>query len=163
MNAIVAYNDHFVIGDKDGRIPWRIKAEIEHFKQVTMGHTVIMGRKTWDSIPSKFRPLPGRTNIVLSKSVREFPGAHQVISLQHAMKLAEEINPGDEPILIGGAQVYLEAIENGLLSSVLATHVHGHTDVDAGAYFPNLKAMGWSETLWGGSPEYDVYLYLPPR
>lgn len=70
VNIIVAYNDHRVIGNK-GDIPWKIPADMKRFKELTNGGVVIMGRKTWDSLPPKFRPLPNRINIVLTRQKNE--------------------------------------------------------------------------------------------
>lgn len=67
MIGVVAIDEQFGIGMKDGKIPWRITEDMSHFKELTTGGAVIMGRKTWDSIPSKFRPLPDRDNFILSR------------------------------------------------------------------------------------------------
>lgn len=90
-----------------GDIPWRLPEDQARFKRVTTGATVIMGRATWDSLPARFRPLPGRRNIVLSRdSCAQFPGAEQAGSLHDALALA-----GTADIWgIGGAAVYAEML-----------------------------------------------------
>lgn len=95
-----------VIG-ADGRIPWRLAEDQARFKRVTWGATVIMGRATWNSFPARFRPLPGRRNIVLSRDPEaQFPGAEGAGSIAGALTLA-----GDADIWgIGGAAVYAEML-----------------------------------------------------
>jgi dihydrofolate reductase len=95
-----------VIG-RDGGLPWHLPEDLAHFRTVTSGHPVIMGRATWDSLPERFRPLPGRTNIVLSRRPDLLaPGAHVVPDVAAALALA-----GDgEAWVIGGTQVFGETI-----------------------------------------------------
>jgi len=73
-----------VIG-RDGTLPWRLPEDLAHFKALTTGATVVMGRTTWESLPPSFRPLPGRRNVVLSRSVRELPGADVTDSVAYAL------------------------------------------------------------------------------
>jgi dihydrofolate reductase len=75
---------------------------MERFKKLTMGHPVIMGRKTWESLPDKFRPLPGRRNIVLSRTINELPGAEVCHAFQHVPNILE----GKDAFVMGGASVY---------------------------------------------------------
>lgn len=72
VTIIVAYNQNFVIGNNLGKVPWHIPDDLKFFKETTMGHACIMGRKTWDSIPPKYRPLPGRFNIIVTRGHRNF-------------------------------------------------------------------------------------------
>mmetsp|Transcript_26812 Transcript_26812/g.39676 ORF Transcript_26812/g.39676 Transcript_26812/m.39676 type:complete len:486 (+) Transcript_26812:105-1562(+) len=135
-----------------GKLPWRLSADMEHFKRVTMSgdstNAVIMGRKTWESIPSKFRPLAGRTNVVLTRQTNgEYPSDVLVASsLEHAV---EQLNVREDVgtiFCIGGAQVYQEAIESGLVNSVVYTEV-SNFKVDEGkkldAFFPPLLGHEW--------------------
>jgi dihydrofolate reductase len=89
----------------DGQLPWHIPEDMAHFRQLTMGHTVVMGRRTWDSVPERFRPLPGRRNVVLSRAASyDAPGATVVTSLEAALE-------GDDEIWVaGGAQIYAAAL-----------------------------------------------------
>ena len=92
-----------MIGD-DGTIPWRLPEDMAHFRALTIGHPVVMGRRTWDSLPDRFRPLPGRRNIVVTRNPGwRADGAERAASLDDALDLVE----GDERVfVIGGAEIY---------------------------------------------------------
>ncbi|WP_136587927.1 dihydrofolate reductase [Microbacterium hydrothermale] len=95
-----------VIG-ADGGMPWHVPEDMAHFRAVTASHDVIMGRRTWESLPPRFRPLPGRRNIVVSRSTEwAAEGADRAASLDDALRLAA----GDEVWIIGGGMLYAEAI-----------------------------------------------------
>ncbi len=104
---VVAVAANGVIG-QGGRIPWRIPEDMRHFKAVTMGKPVVMGRKTWESLPKK--PLPGRTNIVVTRD-RNFhaSGAIAVHTLEEALARAAAEKP-EEIAVIGGAEIYAAAL-----------------------------------------------------
>ena len=107
LGAIWAQTDAGIIG-RDGDMPWRAPEDLVHFKKVTLGAPVIMGRRTWESFPPRFRPLPGRTNIVISRSVaeaQERDGALWVPSLDAALYAAAV-----DAWIIGGGSVYAEAL-----------------------------------------------------
>lgn len=114
LGAIWAQAENGIIGAK-GTMPWHVPEDLAHFKRTTAGHPVIMGRATWNSFPEKFRPLPGRTNIVLStqaaarEQLRE-EGAVPVASLDEAIALARESAGGEEIWVIGGGKVYAQAL-----------------------------------------------------
>jgi dihydrofolate reductase len=96
-----------VIG-RDNSIPWRIPEDVARFREVTTGHPVVMGRRTWDSIPARFRPLPGRRNIVVTRNGRWYgDGAERVGSLEEAVALAGDV---PEVFVIGGAELYGAAL-----------------------------------------------------
>jgi dihydrofolate reductase len=104
VGLVWAQSTSGVIG-RGGDIPWRVPEDLTRFKQVTMGHTVVMGRRTWDSLPARVRPLPGRRNVVLSRQTDfTVDGAEVVGSLEAAL-----VNSKTEPEtwVIGGAQIYL--------------------------------------------------------
>lgn len=113
LRLILARAANGVIG-KNNALPWHLPEDLAHFRQLTMGATVLMGRKTWDSLPPRFRPLPGRRNLVLTRQAGwQAPGAIPVHSLAQALSLdtgpAAANQPG--PIwVIGGAQIYAEAL-----------------------------------------------------
>jgi dihydrofolate reductase len=152
ISIIVAFNKNRVIG-VNGGIPWRLPEDIAMFKERTMGHTVIMGRRTWDSIPEKFRPLPGRRNIVLSsKAMEHFQELAETIlphPWQHeydigpfffhrfdsAMELCRK-RPFGNVFIIGGEQIYRHAIKEGVVDRVIASIVDN--DAAGDAYFPQL-------------------------
>lgn len=105
MDLIAACDRNFCIGVlKDGvyRIPWHIPEDLQDFRDFTMGRKVIMGRNTWESLPQKVRPLPGRENYVVSRSLTTVPGA-QVVSLEKAARLVNAV-------VIGGSQLYAQLI-----------------------------------------------------
>lgn len=135
---IVAAADNGVIG-KNGAIPWRLPEDLRRFKALTMGHPIVMGRKTWDSFPKK--PLPGRTNIVITRQLGwRADGAVPATSLEDALRLAEDL--GDTVFIIGGGEIYRAAL-------TLATHVElteVHRAFDGDAHFPALDKSAWRET-----------------
>jgi len=137
---VVAYAENRVIG-RNGTIPWRISEDMLRFRNLTMNHPVIMGRKTYESIPVKFKPLPQRTNIVLSRS-SEFNPGHGIIiskSLKEAIERGGEIDK--EVYIIGGQNVYEQVLP--LASRIYATEIKGNYNGDA--YFPDFNRKEWDE------------------
>jgi dihydrofolate reductase len=134
---VLAMASNGVIG-ANGALPWRIAEDMKHFKAVTMGKPVVMGRKTWDSLPKK--PLPGRTNIVVTRD-REFTaqGAMVVHSLDEALAMT---SGADETAIIGGADIYKQALSRADI--VHLTQVHGAFDGDA--HMPAFDPAAWRET-----------------
>ncbi|MEO7549160.1 MAG: dihydrofolate reductase [Ramlibacter sp.] len=126
-----------VIG-KDNTIPWRLPEDMAHFKAVTMGCPVIMGRKTWDSLPAIFRPLPGRRNIVVTRQPDwQADGAERAATLDEAITLC-----GDTPRawVIGGAQIYRLALPLADLAEITEVGI----DVQGDTFAPALGAA-WHE------------------
>ena len=106
INMIFARSANGVIG-RDGVMPWHLPEDLAHFKKLTLGSPVIMGRKTWDSIPVKFRPLPDRTNVVVTRQPNwQAPGAQTAGSLKDALALC---STASDVWIIGGAQIYAQA------------------------------------------------------
>lgn len=129
VSLIVARSQNGVIG-ANGQIPWRLPNDLKRFKQLTMGHCLIMGRKTHVSIG---KPLPGRTTIVLSRGGAHIPFApwvHVAESLHHALKIAVDQEEDIEPFICGGGEVYRDALEQGLVDRVYLTVVEQHVDGD---------------------------------
>lgn len=136
---IVAYDTNRAIG-RDGDIPWmgQLPIDMRHFRDTTRGHTVIMGRKTFESLPEASRPLPGRHNIVLTLSRRAIAG----VSLAHSINEALDI-AGKDGFVIGGGTVYEQALP--YVDRVIATEID--TEIpDTDTFFPELAASEWSET-----------------
>ena len=135
--AAVARNR--VIG-KDNKLLWNIPEDMAHFKALTSGHTVIMGRKTWESLPPRFRPLPGRRNIVISRQ-KDYaaPGAEVADSLENALKLA---STATTIFVIGGGQIYRQAMP--LADRLEITEVDLEPEGDA--WFPEIAAVDWEQT-----------------
>jgi dihydrofolate reductase len=104
VGLVWAQSTSGVIG-RGGDIPWRVPEDLARFKQVTMGHTVVMGRRTWDSLPARVRPLPGRRNVVLSRQTDFMVDGAEVVGSLEAAFATSEIEA--ETWVIGGAQIYL--------------------------------------------------------
>jgi len=135
LAIIVATNARRVIG-VDGDLPWRIREDLRHFKRNTMGHCIIMGRRTWDSIG---RPLPGRTSIVVSRNPDlQIDGAHVVSSPDAGVALARALGD-EEPRIIGGASLYAWALP--VATRLLLTEVD--RDVAGDTFFPE-----WDRSVW---------------
>ena len=120
-----------VIG-QGGVMPWHLPEDLAHFKRVTQGHPVIMGRKTWDSIPPRFRPLPGRSNIVVTRqAVWQENGVQRASSLREALQFCEN---SEQAWVIGGAQIYAQALP--LADTLVVTEIDADFDGDAFAPVP---------------------------
>ena len=118
-----------VIG-RDGGLPWRLPEDMAHFRDVTMGHPVVMGRRTWESLPERFRPLPGRRNVVLTRDPGwSADGAERAASLEEALRRLE----GESRVsVIGGGEVFAAALP--LADELLMTEID--TDVEGDMFFP---------------------------
>lgn len=138
--AIVAMGDNLEIGYK-GDLIWHIKEDLKRFKSLTMGHPVIMGRKTRESLP---KALPGRTNIVITRNP-DYSAPDSLIanSLDEAIEMAKKAEGADKIFIIGGGQIYDESFP--LLDSLEITHVYD-TPKDVDTYFPKVTAEDWQLT-----------------
>lgn len=133
VSIIVAIAKNGTIGDKNSLL-WHIKEDMRFFRTTTSGHAVIMGRKTFESLGSK--PLPKRTNIVITRADREFDGAFTAHSLEEAIRLA---GSDEEIFIIGGAQIYAEALN--VADRLYITHVDREYDGDTS--FPEVDFSRW--------------------
>ena len=125
---------------KGNALLWRESADQQHFRRVTMGCPVIMGRKTWDSLPERFRPLPGRVNIVVTSNPKwQAEGAHTAASLDAAVALA---GAAPKAFVIGGAQVYALALP--LVDELVLTEIDA--DLDGDTFFPAWSRAHFTET-----------------
>ena len=133
ISLILARADNGVIGDKGG-LPWRLPDDLRRFKALTMGKPIIMGRKTWESLPKK--PLPGRTNIVATRD-HAFAGEGVVIvhSLEEALDRAQEENP-TEIMVIGGAEIFAAAMPQATRIYLTEIHAAPQGDVRLPAFAP---------------------------
>ena len=137
INLIFARATNGVIGNK-GAMPWHLPEDIAHFKRLTNGWPVIMGRKTWDSLPAKFRPLPGRTNVVITRQPGwSESGAEPASSLADALRLCGQ---AEEVWVIGGAQIYAQA--EPLADRIEVTEIA--QDFEGDAFAPRLGPQ-WTE------------------
>ncbi|MBJ94796.1 MAG: hypothetical protein CMP23_10045 [Rickettsiales bacterium] len=136
LALVVAMSRDRVIGC-DGGLPWHFSEDLRHFKQVTLEHAVIMGRRTWDSIG---RPLPGRRNIVVTRRQGWAPQGCEVAgSLEEAIKLARQHD--SEPRIIGGATLYEQALP--MATRLFLTEVD--VEVDGDTHFPDFERGEWRE------------------
>ncbi len=136
LAAIVAMNEQRVIG-KGGDLPWRIREDLRRFRSITMGHVIIMGRKTYDSIG---KPLGGRANFVISRAPRQIPGCRMFSSIERAIAAARGQDP--TPFIIGGASIY-----EATLPRVTQLYVTKVNRVVKGGdvFFPEVDWSEWEE------------------
>lgn len=133
---VVAISENNAIG-KDNQLLWHLPADLKHFKNITSGHTIIMGRKTYDSIG---KPLPNRRNIVITRQNNlEIAGVEVVNSLDDALARCKDVA---EVYVIGGAEIFNQALP--LCSKIYLTRVHQHYEADT--FFPKLSFEDWKET-----------------
>ncbi len=151
VGLIVAMARNGAIG-RDGDLPWRLPEDWKHFRRTTMGHALLMGRRTWESLPGA---LPGRHAIVISRDTSyRAEGARTVTSLELAIAAAREI-PGAQPILAGGAQIYAEGLP--LASQMWLTRVDA--DVPGDTFFPDWDESAWQCTEQHPHPADDKHAY----
>jgi dihydrofolate reductase len=138
LHLIYARAANGVIGNNN-TLPWHLPEDLAHFKRTTMGCPVIMGRKTWDSLPPKFRPLPGRLNVVVTRQLNwNETGAQPAPDMHKALQLCEHFT---DVWVIGGAQLY--ALAAPLASTAVVTEIE--KDFEGDAFAPILDAA-WQET-----------------
>ena len=141
LALIVAQSQNRVIG-RNNALPWHLPEDLKYFKTVTLGKVIIMGRKTYESIG---RPLPGRTNILISRDLSyKVEGVTVVHSLEQAIEQAKAVstvNAVDEALVIGGAELYAQALP--LAQRLYLTQVHHQVGGDA--YFPELDSSQWQQ------------------
>lgn len=141
LALIAAFSQNLVVGI-DNKLPWHLPEDLKYFKRTTSGKAIIMGRKTYESIG---RPLPNRTNIVVSRNADfKAPGVVTVTSLEDAIKHAESvnlINGIDEIMVIGGAAIYQATLP--MADRLYLTHVHAQVKGDA--YFPEVDLSQWQQ------------------
>ena len=137
LHLIYARARNGTIG-KDGQMPWHLPEDLAHFKRVTLGQPVIMGRKTWDSLPARFRPLPGRLNIVITRqSDWQAEGALRAHSIEEALRLCGEV---PDAWIMGGADIYRQA--EPLARTAIVTEID--RDYEGDAFAPTLSPR-WHE------------------
>jgi dihydrofolate reductase len=150
VSIVVATDERWAIG-RNGGLPWRLPDDLKHFKALTLGKPVVMGRKTWDSIG---KPLPGRHNLVVSRQANlSLPeGVTLVRSLEEALAAA---GPVPEVCVIGGAEIYRLALP--LTSTIHLTRVHATLPADT--YFPAIDAARWVEVAREDRPADERHAY----
>lgn len=149
LSIVVAVAENGVIGNANA-LPWRLPDDLRRFKALTLGKPVVMGRKTYDSIG---RPLPGRTNIVVSRqSGLQIAGCIVVDCVDAAVAAA---GSADEIMLIGGAELYCRALP--AVNTIYLTRVHASVPGDT--FFPELDSRQWHETPVAGHPADERHAY----
>lgn len=151
ISIVAAVADDFAIGYKK-KMPWKLSADMKHFKELTTGHTVVMGKRTFESLPNG--PLPDRKNIVLTTLLTEGvnEGYFEADSLEDAMELCSN---ADHVFVIGGAAVYKQCLE--MVDDMYITWVHGKFKADT--YFPEIDLSEWKEVSRADYPADDKNEY----
>ena len=141
-----------VIGH-EGRIPWRLPEDVAHFKELTTGHAVVMGRKTWESLPERFRPLPGRRNVVVTRDPGwHAEGAERAASVEDALVLLESQR---EVFVIGGGEIYAAAFPYA--DELVLTEIDA--DFEADTYFPPWDRRQFRQTARADHQRPDGLAY----
>lgn len=152
ISLLVAMDKNRLIG-KDNQLPWHLPADLAYFKKVTMGHPIIMGRKTFESIG---RPLPGRTNIILTRNQNyEIEGCEVMRSIDDVKKMDEKMN--EELFVIGGAEIFKEVLP--FADRLYITKIEEVFEGDA--FFPEINDNEWEEisVTQGVTDEKNPYRY----
>ena len=149
---VVAMDANRVIG-RNNDLPWRLPDDMRWFREKTIGKPCIMGRKTYDSLPPRFRPLPGRLNIVVTHNpAYEAPGAVVVHSVEEALEAAGDV---PEVIIVGGSALFRALIVD--VDRLYLTRVHGAVEGDV--YFPEFDPSDWHEVFREDHPADDYHPY----
>jgi dihydrofolate reductase len=143
ISLIVAIAENNAIGLNNDLL-WRLPNDMKYFREITSNHHIITGRKNYISIPQKFRPLPNRTNLVLTRQA-DFndEGSFTFNNLESAIDFAKSNNE-TELFIIGGGQIYKEALAKNLIDKMYVTHVHHHFEADT--FFPEIDNNVWQKT-----------------
>jgi dihydrofolate reductase len=154
IQLIVAMDEERGIG-KNNDLMWHLPADMKFFKETTLGHIVIMGRKNWDSIPEKYRPLANRENVVLTRNTEfKLNNARVFHSLEAAL---EHYQHEKERIvfIIGGGEIYRQALSMNCVSEMFITHVEGNYGADT--FFPDFPEQNWHITELAHFPKDDKH------
>ncbi|HAW53337.1 MAG TPA: diacylglycerol kinase [Flavobacteriales bacterium] len=154
VSIIVAASENNVIG-KDNDLIWNLPDDTAYFKRMTKGHCVLTGRRNYESIPEKYRPLPHRTNIVVTRGdYEDEEGLYYVKNIEQGIALAAEQDES-ELFIIGGGEIYRQSLN--LADNVYLTRVHGIFEGDT--YFPELEMNIWKEVSREFHPADDKHKY----
>ncbi len=137
LSLIAGISQNNCIGH-NGQLPWHIPEDLKHFREVTAGKTVLMGRKTWESLPEKFRPLPNRTNLIITRQTDYSVPAG--VEIYTTIEEAVTKHP-EEVIVIGGAEIYKQTIDQA--DRLYITHIN--QTVTGDAFFPEIDLNVWKE------------------
>ncbi len=141
VSIIVAIGKNREIG-KDNDLIWHLPKDMKFFMDTTKEHHVVMGRKNYDSIPEKYRPLKDRTNVIVTRQNQlEAPSCDVVNSIEEGIELANSRGER-ECFIIGGGQIYKQALDRGLVDKMYITHIDEEFDADT--FFPEFDSSGWN-------------------
>jgi len=135
VSIVVAISENHAIG-KDNKLLWYLPNDLKHFKNITIGHTIIMGRKTYESVG---KPLPNRRNIIITRQNMTIEGCEVVNSIEAALALCSN---EAEVFIVGGAEIYKQSLSK--TDRIYITIVHQHFEGDS--YFPEIEGNIWKET-----------------
>lgn len=142
ISIIVAISKNNVIG-KDNQLIWNLPKDMKFFMDTTLNHPVIMGRKNFESIPEKYRPLKNRTNIIITKNNDyKADGCLVVNTIEDSLIKAKEDKTSDEIFVIGGGQIYRKFLEENLVDKMYITHIDETFEGDT--FFPEIDYKNWS-------------------
>ena len=144
---IVGMTKQGVIG-KDNSLPWHIPEDLKNFKRLTNNNVVIMGRKTYDSLPAKFKPLPNRQNVVVSRSMQKIAGIDVCNSIEDALETAKSYQK--DIFIIGGSTIYKQFLD--LADTMLISYIKQNYEGDT--YFPSFDNQQWKLT---NEEEFDDF------
>ncbi|PIZ95957.1 MAG: hypothetical protein COX80_02880 [Candidatus Magasanikbacteria bacterium CG_4_10_14_0_2_um_filter_33_14] len=153
LSLIAAISENNCIG-KDNSLPWNIPEDMKHFKDITTGHIVLMGRNTWESIPEKFRPLPNRKNIVITRDIKYM--VPEGVEVYSSIDEALEKYKNENVFIIGGASIYKQTIDQA--DKLYITEVHQQVDGDA--FFPEIDKNLFKEIERKKHEGFDFVLYI---
>ena len=148
VTIVVAIAENYAIG-KNNQLLWHMPADLKHFKRITSGHTVIMGRKTYDSVG---KPLPNRRNIIITRQDITIPGCEVVKSVEEALKLCSN---EEEVFIVGGAEIYKLAMSK--TDRIYLTIIHHSFDADS--FFPEINYTAWKEVSREDHPADEKHKY----
>ena len=154
ISIIVAVSSNQVIG-KDNKLAWNLPYDMKYFSNITRNHTVIMGRKNWESIPEKFRPLPNRKNIIVSRNKKyKIKSSIVVNSIEKAIEVAKNDND-NEIFIIGGGEIYKASFKyiNKLYITEIRSIIEGNT------FFPKWNKKKWKEVSRISNKKDKVHKY----
>jgi len=153
VNIIAAVSSNGVIGC-NGSLPWNIQEDLKRFKELTLGHAVIMGRLTWESLPIK--PLPDRYNVVVSSNTKyiAYQANMNCIDLKDALSICDVVSY-ENVFIIGGTRLYQESLDLGIVDSMYITHIHREYEGDT--YFPDIDFSQWKEVE---REDFEVFSFV---
>lgn len=154
ISLIAAVSSNWVIG-KDGDLPWHLPRDLKFFSDTTKGHHVLMGRKNFHSIPRKFRPLPGRVNVVVSRDTNfKAEGVIVFYSINEAIEYAREKGE-TELFIIGGGEIYTQCLD--MADKLYLTHVDA--EIEGETLFPKFDLKEWDRNLILDQSANDVHKF----